>query len=576
MLRLKYAACRFAPADMDLFSNHRQGLFRPVLDLHDDAFPWRQPHMQIDLRSQIGDEFHRAGKAVVHRRRCCAHQRQTFGPQRQRGAAGAGALAGDDKAAGRDKSPGAVHAAADEGGAADEIRDEFFGRAFVKILLRPDLANTALAHDDEAVGHGQRLLLVMGDHHGRQFQLALQLADFHPHVLTQLGVEIGQGLIEQQHIGPEHQRAGQRHALLLAAGQLARQPVAELLEPHQAQDFRDLRRHLRLRHLAHFEAEGDVLGHRHVRKQRVALEYESGIAPPWRQRGNIAVAEAHAAGGRFDEAGDDAQGGGLAAAGGPKQDKELAIGNIERKVVDGPEVAVGLGDAGHVQACHAQTTRPILTKRSVTSMAAAMNSICSTDTAAMVGSIFHSRYCRIAIGNVVRPEPPRNGLLQSLPQQGRKPNRLAATMPGKMAGRVTRRNVVRRSAPRLCAASSTARSMPTRLAVTSRTVHGIAIRTWPATRPPSEPRIGQSVAISTSTWKTYSARPSTMPGTISGSSNRLFTTSRPPKRPRTRPTAAGTPIARPIAVAITATSRLSRNPVTNLSLSAIARNHFSE
>jgi len=33
-----------------------------------------------------------------------------------------------------------------------------------------------------------------------------------------------------------------------------------------------------------------------------------------------------------------------------------------------------------------------------------MNRICSTDTAAIVGSIFHSRYCRIAIGQVwVRP-----------------------------------------------------------------------------------------------------------------------------------------------------------------------------
>src|ERR1700724_3608477 len=66
ILRLKYAACRFAPADMDLFSDHRQRLFRPVLDLHDDSFCWRQADVQIDLRTQIGDEFHSAWKAVVH------------------------------------------------------------------------------------------------------------------------------------------------------------------------------------------------------------------------------------------------------------------------------------------------------------------------------------------------------------------------------------------------------------------------------------------------------------------------------------------------------------------------------
>ena len=177
-------------------------------------------------------------------------------------------------------------------------------------------------------------------------ELALQFADFNADVLAQLGVEIGQGLIEQQHIGPEHQRTGQRHALLLAAGQLSRQPVAEMIEPHQAQGLRDLRRHLRLRHLAHLEAERDVLGHRHVWKQRIALEHETGVALPWRQRGNVAFAQAHAAGRRLDEAGNDAQGRGLAAAGGAEQDKEFAIGNVERNVIGGLELAIALGDAG--------------------------------------------------------------------------------------------------------------------------------------------------------------------------------------------------------------------------------------
>ena len=36
----------------------------------------------------------------------------------------------------------------------------------------------------------------------------------------------------------------------------------------------------------------------------------------------------------------------------------------------------------------------------------------------------------------------------------------------------------------------------------SRTVQGMTISTWPATSPPSEPRIGSPVAISASTWKT--------------------------------------------------------------------------
>ena len=120
----------------------------------------------------------------------------------------------------------------------------------------------------------------------------------------------------------------------------------------------------------------------------------------------------------------------------------------------------------------------------------------------MVGSIFHSRYCRMAIGKVVRPGPTRNRLISRLPNEDTKPNSAAATTPGRMAGSVTLRKVVKRLAPRLCAASSIDRSSPARLAVTRRTVQGMTISTWPAISPPSEPRMGSPVAISTSTWNT--------------------------------------------------------------------------
>src|SRR3546814_848216 len=47
----------------------------------------------------------------------------------------------------------------------------------------------------------------------------------------QLGVEIGERLVEQQNRRLQHQRAGDRDALLLAAGELAGQPLANHIEP---------------------------------------------------------------------------------------------------------------------------------------------------------------------------------------------------------------------------------------------------------------------------------------------------------------------------------------------------------
>src|SRR6266700_7152788 len=250
-----------------------------------------------------------------------------------------------------------------------------------------------------------------------------------------------------------------------------------MIEPHKAQCLHDFGRHLRLGHIAHLEAERDVLSHAHVREQRIALKHKASVALPWRECGNVTSAQAHASGCRLDEAGNDAQRCRLAAAGWAEQDEELTIGYVERNIVSGLEVAIPLGDAGQLQARHRQTTRPMLVKRSVSSMAAPISTICRTDTAAMVGSIFHSRYWRIAIGSVVRPGPTRNKLISRFPNEAMKPSKAAATMPGMMAGRVMRRNVAKRLAPRLCAASSTVRSMPTRLAVMRRTVQGIAINT---------------------------------------------------------------------------------------------------
>ncbi len=55
----------------------------------------------------------------------------------------------------------------------------------------------------------------------------LHVADQPAHVVAQPGVEIGERLVEQQEPRLDDQRAGQRHALLLAAGKLARQAVLE-------------------------------------------------------------------------------------------------------------------------------------------------------------------------------------------------------------------------------------------------------------------------------------------------------------------------------------------------------------
>ena len=72
-------------------------------------------------------------------------------------------------------------------------------------------------HDADPVGHGQRLLLVVGDEEGGRAQAGLEDADLLPELEPDLGVEGGERLVEQQHPRLDRQRPGEGDPLLLAA-----------------------------------------------------------------------------------------------------------------------------------------------------------------------------------------------------------------------------------------------------------------------------------------------------------------------------------------------------------------------
>ena len=73
----------------------------------------------------------------------------------------------------------------------------------------------------------------------------------------------------------------------------------------------------------------DVLGHGHVRIERVALEHHRDVAVARLDARHVAVADVHGAGGRDLEAGEHAQGGRLAAARRAEQHEERAVGHVE-------------------------------------------------------------------------------------------------------------------------------------------------------------------------------------------------------------------------------------------------------
>ena len=194
--------------------------------------------------------------------------------------------------------------AAEQVGRADEAVDEQGLRPVVDRDRRIELLDLALVHHGDAVGDAHRLVLVVRHQDGGEAERALQALDLDLHVEPQVAVERGERLVEQQDRRLDGERAGERHALLLAARELARQAIAEAAELHRLEEAIDLGGDLRPAHAARAQAVGDVLRHRHVREQGVVLEDDADVALVGRQVVDRRAVDPHAARGLADEAGD--------------------------------------------------------------------------------------------------------------------------------------------------------------------------------------------------------------------------------------------------------------------------------
>ena len=77
-----------------------------------------------------------------------------------------------------------------------------------------------MVHHGDPVGEGHRLFLVMGDDDEGQAEVVLEVAQLELGLLAELPVERAERLVEEQHLRLLGERAGERHPLALAAGEL--------------------------------------------------------------------------------------------------------------------------------------------------------------------------------------------------------------------------------------------------------------------------------------------------------------------------------------------------------------------
>ncbi len=102
----------------------------------------------------------------------------------------------------------------------NKVGHKSVSRVFINLFSSADLLHLPITHHRNPVRHGQRFFLVVSHINKRDADFILDLLQLQLHRLTQFQVQRPQRLIQQQHLRPVDQSAGQRHPLLLPTRKL--------------------------------------------------------------------------------------------------------------------------------------------------------------------------------------------------------------------------------------------------------------------------------------------------------------------------------------------------------------------
>ena len=168
-----------------------------------------------------------------------------------------------------------------------------------------------LREHHDLVGQIDGLLDAVRHEHRRDLRQPDQFEQHFLHRNAHLRVQCREGLVHQQDLGLDDERAGDGHALLHAAGQLLGIGFGEILQAQQVQVAADRLPALILGDLLDLHSELDVLPYRQVREQRELLKHHSTLRS--RSAGGFALQQDVAVRGCL-QAGRHAQQGRLAAS----------------------------------------------------------------------------------------------------------------------------------------------------------------------------------------------------------------------------------------------------------------------
>ena len=224
---------------------------------------------------------------------------------------------------------------------ADEAGDEDVRGMVEDLLRRGDLLDNAVLHDHDTVAESHGLGLVVSNIDERALDLVAQLDELGTHLVTQLGVQVGQRLVHQEDLRITHDGAADSDTLALAARKRLGLAVEVLGDTQDLGSGANLAVDLVFGDLLELKRKRHVLVHRHVGVQSIALEHHGDVAVLGRHVVDALAVDEHVARGNVLQAGDHAHRRGLTAARRANEDDELLVVNGEVEVLYSEHAVLG-------------------------------------------------------------------------------------------------------------------------------------------------------------------------------------------------------------------------------------------
>jgi hypothetical protein len=227
------------------------------------------------------------------------------------------------------------------------------GRRTVDGLRHVTLDELAGLEHADPVSQGESFGLVVGDVEDGGVVLPGQRGDLGAQPLPQVRVEVGERLVAEQHRGPGDQGPGQRHPLLLPAGQFRRPAVRQPGQPHPVQHRQRPPPGFLPGQAEPFQRIDHVRQRTDLRPQRVVLEHHRQASPLGLDVllpiGDDLAADRDAACRHPVDPGYQPQESGLTRTGRAEKDHELPGGHRQVNAVERGYAAEPPGQAGELQ-----------------------------------------------------------------------------------------------------------------------------------------------------------------------------------------------------------------------------------